>query len=449
MLAFGSASQSPFADDPKTLLLEVRKKILFTLKVLPKYLCTETAERSMMSPAAPVCHVSCDDLAAQKKRSALKLRETESDRLRLAVAVSGDSEMYSWVGEDRFENPRLADLVKNGATSGGSFATLLASIFGTNNARFSYNGNVNVSGTEFAEFGFVVPLEKSNYTVGNNMRHAVVGYGGTFRVDIPTLNLQRLTVYVAQLPQEIGACDDMTVLDYGTVRLNGSEILLPKSVQLQVVNSDGSELDNHTSFSGCRELKQLSTFDSGGVSAPADAGNRTARTDLALPSGLSFTVVLTQPIKTASAAAGDITEMKLKQAIRDTRKQKLAAENSEITARILQVERFYGLLAPEVQSLRVGIELETIKLAGLTYSFHGNLDSMAIRRAAPLDNAANHETLGQAERMIRRADPGIVVNEKLLSLHDIGTGYLLFDDVKFDYVIDAGFKIKGKTATRP
>src|SRR5580698_6668398 len=90
------------ADDPKALLLEVRKKVMLTLNRLPKYMCTETVERSMLRPAGAAAGSSCDEIASQKRKASWKVRRTASDRLRLDVGISGDSEMFSWVGEDRF-----------------------------------------------------------------------------------------------------------------------------------------------------------------------------------------------------------------------------------------------------------------------------------------------------------------------------------------------------------
>jgi len=102
-----AAQEHPRADDAKALLLEVRKKVMLTVDRLPKYMCTETIDRSTFRPEAKVFGRSCDDLASRRKKKDWRIRKDTSDRLRLDVAVSSDSEMYSWAGEDRFQDRSL------------------------------------------------------------------------------------------------------------------------------------------------------------------------------------------------------------------------------------------------------------------------------------------------------------------------------------------------------
>jgi hypothetical protein len=162
------AQQDSARDDAKALLLEVRKKVMLTVNRLPKYLCTETIDRSTFQPKAKVSVHSCDDLAGLRKKTDWSARIETSDRLRLDVAVSSDSEMYSWAGEDRFQDWSLADLVRGGATATGAFAAFLTDIFGTDAATLTYNGDVDVDGRALVVFGFRVPFEKSTYHAGNS-----------------------------------------------------------------------------------------------------------------------------------------------------------------------------------------------------------------------------------------------------------------------------------------
>ncbi len=154
------ALRAQAADDPKELLLEVRKKVMLTIDRLPKYMCTETVDRSMLRAAGTMAGPSCDEVATQKTKKGWKVLPTAAHRLRLDVMVSSNgSEVFSWVGEDRFEDS-LADLVGRGATSTGAFATFLGSIFGTNAAEFTYNRDARTATSTLAEFGFDVPLRK-------------------------------------------------------------------------------------------------------------------------------------------------------------------------------------------------------------------------------------------------------------------------------------------------
>jgi hypothetical protein len=398
----------------------------------------------MLKPVKPIESASCGDLNGAKRKASLKLRETASDRLRLEVAISGESEMYSWVGEDRFGDQSLAELVGGGATSTGAFANLLGSIFGTNDANFSYHGAGSAGDKTLVEFGFVVPLERSHYSVGNKLRRAIVKYEGTFRVDPKTLDLKELTVHIDELPKELRACEDTTTLTYETALINGAEFLLPNSVRFRVTGMDGSELDNRTAFSGCREFHGESTlhFEETTDVTQDVAKNRHAALELA--SGLPFTLVLTQSIDPSKAAAGDIVKWKLTTAIRNKHRETLVGKDAIITARIIQLERLYGIVAPGVQSLRIGIRLESVEINGFRHPFDAQIDSVEKRRVKPATGSTRMTDIGVADRLIRREDLGSF--EEMLNPPDANAGYLVFDDVTSDYVIRPGLEISGKTS---
>jgi hypothetical protein len=443
------AAQTSAPDDPKALLLEVRKKVMLTLNSLPKYMCTETIERSMLEPVGIIAGPSCDDIASQKKKPGWKVRRTASDRLRLDVGVSDDSEMFSWVGEDRFEDLSLADLVGTGATSTGAFATFLGAIFGTNDARFTYNRRSQKTSSTLAEFGFVMPLEKSHYIVGNKLRNATVGYEGTFLVDKTTLTLVKLTVHAVQVPAELGVCDDTTTLDYEVIQLHGSEFLLPRSARFDVTAVNGNELDNHTTFSDCHEFRGESTLQFGaseGTDKPA-AANSTPRV-ITIPAGLPFTIALTQSINTSTAAAGDIVKAKLVSAIRDKSKVLVVARNTPVVLRILQIERLYGILGTSVQSLQLGLKLQGIEIDGIIHPFFAELTSMEKSRIKSPDGLPHKtEDLGTNDRLVTREDLGSF--DQMLIPPGSGIGYLLFDDVTENYTVRPGVEMLGKTAMPP
>ena len=299
------AQQDSPEGDAKALLLQVRKKLMLTVNRLPRYMCTETIDRSTFRPKAKVRGVFCDDLARLRKQSDWKVRQDTSDRLRLDVAISGRIEMFSWAGEDRFQDRSLADLVRRGATSTGAFVSFLSAVFGTDAANFTYHGEVNGDGRALVEFGFRVPLEESDYRLENRVDGAIVfsalvPYDGTFLVDPKTFDLVRLTVRADRIPPELDVCEDVTTLTYGSVRLHNSIFLLPQDVRLHAINSDGSELENRTVFSGCHEFHSESSL-SFDTQTEQGAAQKTEFRALALPPGLPFRFALTHAIDTATA----------------------------------------------------------------------------------------------------------------------------------------------------
>src|ERR1700733_2749387 len=201
-------------DDPQDLLMRVSQRIRDTVDRLPKYVCTLTIDRAEYQPNSVLPTYSCDSLVAEKRAANSKRRPFASDRWRLDAAIGTSheifgttNEMYSWVGDNRFDNRGLFDLVRQGSISSGSFSTLLVSIFGEDRASFSYDGDLTVDGRLIAEFGFRIPLEKSNYVYlfgRDRSGHARAGAEGTFLVDPKTFDLVRLTVRHA-LPAEADA----------------------------------------------------------------------------------------------------------------------------------------------------------------------------------------------------------------------------------------------------
>lgn len=115
-------------NDPKDLLLRVRANVTGTVHRLPKYMRSLTIERTQYRPD-PKHATSCDGMAAQRTKGQLQPRLYETDRVRLDVGIAAANEIYSWVGEDRFDNRDLFNLVREGALQSGGFSGFLTSIF--------------------------------------------------------------------------------------------------------------------------------------------------------------------------------------------------------------------------------------------------------------------------------------------------------------------------------
>lgn len=340
--------------DPGDLLQRVTKKVLETVGRLPKYMCTQTIDRSQYEPTVGTAGHSCEPYARTQ------LRLTTSDRLRLDVAASAGQEMYSWVGESHFDDRSLFDLVRNGALSTGSFSSFLMLIFRDDEASFSYKGETSEAGRHLAEFEFRVPVQSSHYIFSGAGKHVTTGYFGSIFVDTQSADLARLVVHTEALPPETGSCESSSTLDYSRVRLNGAEFLLPSRAQLHILDANSMNMENSTVYSACHEFLGESTlrFDSG----PEFGVNAAGQTDAAedLPANLPFTIALKNRIDQTTAAAGDKIAATLTAPISDAKRRVLVPKGAVVTARILQIRRFY-LPSP---SLRLVIKLETVNIAG-------------------------------------------------------------------------------------
>ncbi len=412
-------------EDPQSLLLRVRANLLATIERLPKYMCSLTIDRSQyQAQYAPtlVNRPSCDGLLGDQRQGKNRPRLKETDRVRLDVAIAAADEIYSWVGEDRFDDRDLFHLVDSGALQTGGFATLLASIFRGNDAAFSYHGDITVDGRKLVEFGFQVPREKSNYAFGNRREDFIVGYEGTFLADPQTGDLMRLVVRTIDLPADTGACQATTTLDYNRVHLNDSEFLLPRDAELDILNTNGNEFRNRTVYSACHEFRGESTlkFDEP-TPAPTSVTSSTVPPPgpLGIPAGLPFGLAFSQPIDAAAAAAGDRVKAKLSSDVRDTASKKiLVPKGSEVMARILRMERFVG----PPSSLRMVLKLETVTMGGTLHPFAATMNS-----AAPGFEKANG---------LQRSVP----LGSFDTLTDPGTGVFEFPNATANFVIRSGLE---------
>jgi len=367
-------------NNPNDLLMRVSQKIMDSIHRLPKYMCTLTVDRAVYrrSGGSPVS--SCNHVETPKKGGHLG-RLSASDRLRLDVAigashdVSGTSgEMYSWVGENHFDNQGLFDIVRQGAISSGSFSTLLISIFGEDRASFSYSGNITLDGRALAEFAFQVPLEKSNYLYffANNKRAVRTPMEGAILVDPRTFDLVRLTIH-RTLPAEADACATSQTLDYGRVIFGDSDFLLVKQGRLDILSLN-DEMENHIAYSACHEFTGESTlsFDPPLDSSPSVSGGGDSGTaGFSLPPGLPFQLVFVEPIDTAAAAVGDPIRARLAAAIRSPSSEVLVPSGATVLCRIVKAQRNYGRDA----SFELAVKVESVVVRGKSQPFNAAPDS--------------------------------------------------------------------------
>ena len=357
LLAFIITTGVQAQEDPMDLLRRVQARVADSADRMPRYMCTQTVDRAIYERDVHDRGRACDE-GFQRR-----VHLTSSDRLRLDVGITTTAEIYAWVGESRFNDRDLLDMVHEGAISTGSFGAYLNAIFRTDDASFTYNGETTQDGRALSEFGYRVPYEKSHYRYGLLQHSAITGYDGTFLVDTNTADLVRLVVRTSRLPSETGACYASTTLDYGRVRLRGADFLLPSASTLRIFHIDGGEAENRTVFSSCHEFLGESSikFDSPSDILGTEPHHGPGAQAFSIPAGLPFRVVLTQGIDTASAAAGDPIKAKLITPLQGGSKV-LVPMGAAIAGRIVRIRRFYG----HDPALYLDIRLETVEVGGVS-----------------------------------------------------------------------------------
>lgn len=356
--------------DPNELLLRVREKVLDTVDRLPRYMCTQTIDRSQYDPDRTVYVKDCEDLEFSRN-TRWKLLRTLSDRLRLDVGVAAQREIYSWVGENQFGNRSLFEIVNEGTMSTGYFRGFLESVFRSEHADFSYVGETVEEGRALVEYHYRVPLEASHYVFLFHGHSVIAAYEGAVLADRETAELVRLTVRTSHLSLETAACEATTTMNYRRFRLNGSDFLLPSETRLYVKSLNGVETENRTVYSGCHEFLGESTLKFGAT--PDEPARKAAapRAEPTIPAELRFSLALAEDIHVATAAAGEAVRAVLTTDLRDRAKKVLVPSGTPLLCRILRIRRYYhgsdpdviGMLVP-LRRVELLLRLESFALPG-------------------------------------------------------------------------------------
>jgi hypothetical protein len=347
------AQEQPQQTDPKDLLLRARAQVVDSVSKLPRYMCTQTIDRAQFD-ASTQRNTNCEE-----NPKGHRTQMNTSDRLRLDVAMAIDREMYTWVGEHRFGDRDLLEMIKEGAISTGTYSDFLDGIFRSEDTDFSYDGDTSDNGRDLAEFGFRMPTDRSHYLWGRRGAQTVIGYDGTFLLDRKSGDLVRLVIRTNRLPEETGACYATHTMDYSRELIQGAYFYLPKQSFLRIVTPK-SVAENRTTFSACHEFLGESTVSFGGP--PEDPDTRQVASfgqHLAIPPGLIFRVALTQGFNTATSAAGDAVSAKLLTPIKDHDKV-LVSAGAAITARVSRLRLYYGKQPKVILEVR----LESVEVEG-------------------------------------------------------------------------------------
>ncbi len=412
--------------DPMQLLIQVRHKVAQGISHIPRYLCTEAVEREKLRLPSGVKQDLCPEILEAFANPARRFRVVSADRLRLDVAVIDKREIYSWVGEGRFGDQSLSQLVNSGLTSTGSFGAFLNAIFATPSATFSYRSESQTNGRRVLEYAFRVRFLDSDYELSNSRIRQIVPYSGSFSVDAETLDLLRIEIQADDIPPEMRFCQVSNQMDYAKLRMNDLDFMLPSEATTRVLRSDGTLAVNRTVFSGCHQFLGESKllFDDPPVSAASPAEAKQKLT--AIPAGLTFYISLTQRVDPTKLSAGDLIKGVLAKPVEIRDSNVTLPKGTLLNGRICELLMEYGDLA----ELQFGVKWESIDVGGEPLPLR-----LALDRAIP-------GTAKTAE-----------VNVNTPQLADFGAqadqtvGYLSFPFVKKTYQVPVGFQSRWVSLT--
>jgi len=369
MLALACQAQQ---DDPLQILLRIRHQMADSINRMPRYLCTESVERKtyrMSVSGRGKQLTSCADISMAREHAQAKTKLTSADRLHVDVTVSGDTEVYSWVGAGELGDRSLDEIVHDGTTATGTFRGLLQSIFVSDAASVQFKDRAELAGRPVLNYAFNVPLERSRYMISNGKERRVTAYSGAFSVDAQSLALLKLEIHADELASELAMCSVESQLDYAQVKLHNVDFPLPSEVNMRIVGAKGTESDNRTVFTACHEFVGESTLIVG--EEKTDGPRVPAQPDIELPAGLTLTVALTHKIDPATAAAGDLVVGRLRREVLVPGTGLTIPPGTKLVGRITELLEQYDF----ENVMTLGLKWESIEFSGIKRSLRLALHS--------------------------------------------------------------------------
>lgn len=374
--AAGHAQKPLTAED--ILLARIKVRAQENLQGLPNYTCLETIERSV--------------------RKSSSRRFELVDLLRLEVAYVNRKEMFAWPGSAKFDDRDITEMVgQSGAIGNGSFALHISGLFSSNAATFRHVGKVSNEGRTSIQFDYSVPRLTSGYRMRVRPAEAFVGYEGSFWVNPETLDLEKLTLNVNDIPQTLPVQGSTQTLFYARARIGEQDYLLAKSADMSITDTSGNESRNRTTFSNCRQyaIESVIRFDD----VPDDPKAMVRAPErVVLPRDLDIGVQLETPVIGGSSAVGDplrgvvVSDVKLK-------KDVFVPKGAVVKGRLVRMQRVQingyvywqaGLRFDRIEFGNRFVDLEAALdpslSGGLSASRNPSRDSFVMLREANLDD---------------------------------------------------------------
>lgn len=222
-----SSAQS---DLPKHVLQlsQLKRNVQAALKTLPNYSCIETIERSL------------------RKNAQQPFRRV--DTVHVEVAVTGDRELYSWPGANKFEDRDITDMINSGTVSNGDFASALRSVIANNvsivtwhsyEEQFGRFGELYASRRQTIRWDYRIPYNLSGWILRYGGRSGRVSEAGSFWADAESLEVLRLEVNADEIPPDVPLSAVKNTLEYARVRFGSHDLLIPQSAELIVTELTG------------------------------------------------------------------------------------------------------------------------------------------------------------------------------------------------------------------
>lgn len=232
-------------------LSRIKRKAKTELARLPNFACLETISRFQSQPGSEVFK--------------------PIDTIRLDVAfVDGKELVSSAGGAGAFQEMDTRRLARGGVMGTGAFSAVARNLFVNDNGRTTGWAEERILERPAIRYNFVVSEMQAGYTVTSGGAVGTVGLEGKFWADAETLDLLRVEEHAVDIPTRLGISDTSTTVTYARTHIGASDVLLPRSAETAILNTDGWRARNAIEFTGCREYLADSVihFDSADPAPP-------------------------------------------------------------------------------------------------------------------------------------------------------------------------------------
>lgn len=300
MLAFCMHIASA-AMSPQQIFNEVRARVSLQLKKTANYTCVETLDRNIyLNYYDQRTKKTCDNTPNWEVPKLFS-----HDRLRLDVAVSEGSEIYSWHGVKTFSSKGVTDVVHSGPISSGSFVGYLENIFFRAGVKIHYLVMRDPDGRY--HFTYDVPLSASAHYVLTGSKGELTAFHGEFSADPHAFELTSLTVVIDRPPRQSQLCSASIGVRYQTVDISGTPARVPKGFTIEIKDRNHTYTSSQSTYQACRAFVGESTINFDLAQNQANVDNlRTAPKPM--PAGVSLPIALQTPVGDLRSFTGDPVE---------------------------------------------------------------------------------------------------------------------------------------------
>lgn len=329
-------------------LIQIQRQAAAHLQRQSNYACLESVQR------------------IRRKREGA--RPEFADAVHMEVAHIAGRELYSWPGAEKFENKDMVDLVAGGLMETGSFSGIARNLFFNKVASTRYRGREEVAGVPAHRYDFWMSAMQSGFEVGTRFGSIVVACAGSFWADAESLDLLRLEACAEDLPATLGLAALVTTIDYGRVRFDGDDLLIPQQATTVLRHLDGAISENAAEYTHCRRFGSSTRLLD---AAPEAAAETPASRRITLPGNVQVHVRLSQDIDSRKARVGDLLSATVESAVKNKRRT-LIPQGAVVRGRLRRLER----LSHPYDAVMIGIEFSEIEFDGARARFFGRPEGL-------------------------------------------------------------------------